>query len=119
VSATIETGTGEGYTLTVNADGRAETQTKAGPTSAVRTAATVTTTSGTLVGERAGRQGLWVQNQGANAVHLRFDDAAATAADWLVPAGTGLRVERFSYEGAIQAIAVGGSSAVLVVEFVA
>jgi hypothetical protein len=118
VSATIETGTGEGYTLVVDADGNAATVTRLAAVEVVRTTGTVGTSSAELLPARPGRQGLLLQNQGANPVHLRFGDAAATASDWLVAAGGEVRMERLAYAGAVQAIAVGGSAAVLALESV-
>ena len=114
----------EGYTARVNSDGQLSTEsevtnavdTQPAIGSLTRTSVTVQVTSGTLVAALAGRRGLFLQNQGANPVFLRFAAAAATAADWLVAPGAEFREARFPYEGEIRAIAVGGTSVVLVVE---
>jgi hypothetical protein len=117
-------GSPEGYIAKVNSDGQVETATevtntvdvKAAAGAVYRTRVTVAVTSGTLLSSRTGRRGLWIQNQGANPVYLRFEAAAATAQDWLVAAGGEYRAENFPYEGEVRAIAVGGNSAVLGIE---
>ena len=114
----------EGYTARVNSDGQLSTEsevtnaveTQPAIGSITRTSVTVQTTSGTLVAALGGRRGIWIQNQGANPVYLRFAAAAATAADWLLAPGGEFRQERFPYEGEIRAIAVGGTSVTLVLE---
>jgi hypothetical protein len=125
MNASLETGTGEGYLARVNSSGRLETSgevtntvtTKAEGLTVYRTTATVASTSGVLVAARAGRQGLRVQVQGANAVYLRFESADASNQDWMVPAGGEYLADRFPYAGAVRAIAPGGDTAVLVLEY--
>jgi hypothetical protein len=116
VTGAIETGTGEGYLARVTEEGRVETSTKPASATVHRTSVTVQTTSGLLVGEREGRRSFHGQNQGANPVHLRFEAAAATNADWLVAPGGVFRAEEFPYEGEVRAIAIGGTSVFLVLE---
>ncbi|MCK6478980.1 MAG: hypothetical protein HUU06_00395 [Planctomycetaceae bacterium] len=129
---TLQAGDGSGRTATVNASGQIETSvgntvattvgntvtTTPSPLSAYRTSATVGTSSGTLVSARSGRRGLWVQNRHAtNSVYLRFEAAAATTSDWLLPPGGEFRAESINYEGEVRAIASGADTTVLVVEF--
>ena len=116
--------TPEGYTARVNSDGQISTQaevtnavdTRPASGDLTRSSVTVQTTSGVLVSALAGRRSIWIQNQGVNPVYVRFAAAAATAGDWLVPAGGELRLERFPYEGEIRAIAPVANSTVLVLE---
>jgi hypothetical protein len=115
--------TPEGYTARVNSDGQISTETEVTNTvdtqpaagSVTRTSVSVGTTSGTLVAALPGRRGIWIQ-VGAFPIYLRFAAAAATTADWLVPAGGEFRQERFPYAGEVRAIAVGGTSVTLVLE---
>ena len=122
MNSAIETGTGEGFLATVTPDG--SLQTEVGNTVTVEKAAqtvyravvTAGAASGTLLGARTGRQGLWVQVQGVFPCYLRFANAAATNQDWLVAAGGEYRSEDFRYEGVITVIAPGGNSNVLALE---
>lgn len=116
MSGTIMDGGGSGYLASVNSDGELATASTPAAHAVFRTSVTVQTTSGVLVGARTGRRGLWVQNQGANPVFLKFDPSAATAGDWQVAAGSEFRAETFAYEGEIRAISTGGNSAVLALE---
>ena len=114
----------EGYTAHVNSDGQIATEAEV--TNAVethpairdltRTSVSVGTTSGQLVAALAGRRGIWIQNQGANPIYVRFAAAAATTADWLIPPGGEFRQDHFPYEGEIRAIAGVASSQTLVLE---
>ena len=112
----------EGNLAVVNADGKLETHvtdtvtTQQAAYTVHRTSATVTTSSGALVGARPGRRSLWIQNQGANPVYLRFGAAAATTSDWLVPPLGEFRAEEFPFESEIRAISTTDSSTVLVLE---
>jgi hypothetical protein len=129
-NVSIMTGTGEGTLAKVSTTGSLQSEVvntvdvDVGNTVTVqkegftvyRTHSSVGTTSATLVGARAGRQGLWIQNQGANPVYLRFENAAAANTDWLVPAGGEFRAEDFSYAGIVTAIAGGAASNVLALE---
>ena len=112
----IETWSGEGYGVRVKADGRLTTEATEAPVSVVRSVVTVQTTSGTLAAARPGRRGVRLLVLGANVVYVRFEAVAATNQDWAVAAGAQLVMDPFPYEGEIRAIAVGGSSNVLVLE---
>jgi hypothetical protein len=112
----IESGNGEGYLLVVDEEGSARGRTKPTAGDATSSRPTVGVTSAQLVAARDSRQFLLLQNQGANPVYLSFGTTAATAQDWMVPAGGEFKSDRFPYAGPIQAIAVGGNSAVLVIE---
>ncbi|NUN52308.1 MAG: hypothetical protein HUU06_05915 [Planctomycetaceae bacterium] len=117
-------GSPEGYLAKVNSDGQMETATevtntvatKPGAAAAYRTRVTLTTTSSTLLAARTGRRGLWIQNQGANPVYLRFEAAAATNQDWLLAAGGEFRADNFAYEGEVRGATGAGTSAVLGIE---
>lgn len=77
-------------------------------------------TSGQVVAARSGRTGLLIQNLGAVPVHLSFADSSrpATATDLMIaPGGTFEMSCRARYEGAVQAIGVGATSQLAVVEY--
>lgn len=118
MSTAIEGGDGRGHLAEVTPEGKLRVTSRSEDLVAYRASVTVQTTSGQLVAGLAGRRGLWVQNQGANPVYLRFEAAAATNTDWLVGAGGEFRAEDFPYEGEVRAIAVGGTSVVLVLQMV-
>ena len=122
MNSAIETGTGEGFLARVSSAGNLQTEV-ANPVTVekaalavYRTVVTAGVASATLVNARTGRQGLWIQNQGAFPCYLRFASAAATNADWLVAAGGEFRAEDFTYEGVVTVIAPGGNSAILALE---
>ena len=112
----LESGDGTGHRVTVNARGRAGSETVEAPWTVARSVVTVQTTSTSLAAARPGRRGLRVAVLGANPVFLRFDGAAASAQDWPVAALAQLALDHFPCESLITAIAVGGSSQVLVLE---
>ena len=116
--AVIGTGGPEGHVATVTSDGEGQTIDYGAPVAMQRASMTVQTTSGQLVAANAGRQGVWFQNQGANPVYLRLEAAAAVNTDWLLAAGAELRLDRLAYDVEIRAIAVGGTSVVLVLQWV-
>jgi len=116
MSTTIQSGDGQGYAAKVSEDGLLATETQASPHGVYRSSVNVTATSGTLVAARAGRRGIWVQNQGANPAYLRFDSSAALVTDWSIAAGGEFRSDSFAYEGEIRAISVGAGTTVLVLE---
>ena len=130
MNVSIMDGTGQGGLASVTAGGSLKTEVgntvdvavgntvtveRAG-LSAYRTRGTVGTSSGTLLSARTGRQGLFLQNQGANPVYLRFGSAAATNQDWLVAPGGEFRAEDFRYADVVTAIAAGGNADVLALE---
>ena len=116
--------TPEGYTARVNSDGQIATEsevtnpvdTQPATGTVTRTSVTVQNTSGQLVAALANRRGIYFQSQGAFPIYIRFGTTAATAADWLVPPGGELRLERFPCEDAVQAIAPGGNTVMLVLQ---
>lgn len=112
----VQDGNGSARVLSIGEGGAALAETRPSEHGVQRSSVTVGVASGQLVGALDGRRGIWVQNQGANPVYLRFDTVAATAADWLVAPGGEFRAESMAYAGAIQAIAVGGNSVVLVLQ---
>lgn len=122
MSASIETGTGEGFLASVDSAGNLQTEVNNTVTvqkadlTVYRAVVTAGVASATLLAARTGRQGLWIQVQGAFPCYLRFANAAATNQDWLVAAGGEFRAEDFTYEGIITVIAPGGNSNVLALE---
>jgi hypothetical protein len=112
----VQDGKGGGNLLTVSPEGEAATQTRPSEHGVVRSSVTVGVGSGVLVGALDGRRGIWVQNQGANPVFLLFGPGVAANTDWLVAPGGEFRAETMAYSGAIQAIAAGGNSVVLVLQ---
>ena len=121
-SVSVVTGTGKGTLLGVNDYGSLPAEivntvtTEREGVTVYRTHASAGITSSTLLSARAGRQGLWFQNQGAFTLYLRFENAAATNQDWAVMAGAELRATDLSYAGVVTVISPGGNCNVLALE---
>lgn len=122
---TLQAGDGSGRTAVVTAGGSVSTEvtgtvtTRGLTTTVQRTLATVGTTSGEVLDDRASRRSLWIQNKDATkSVHVRFGDTAATTDDWKIAPGGELRAEGVFCESAVQAIASGADTSVLFLEFV-
>jgi hypothetical protein len=121
MNVSLESGNGLGYTVAVTEAGSLQTEvgntvtTQRIALSIYRTLVSAGTSSGQLVGQRAGRQSIWIQN-GANPAHVRFANAGASTSDWLIPAGGEFKAENFTYVGIITVITTGGSSNMVVLE---
>lgn len=133
----VETGTGEGFTARVSAEGRLLTDAgdiqsveevqrivdpvtiRAEVVEVATSTPTATTSSSEVVSVRTGRRGLEIQNLGTHAVHIVLDgsSSATTANRRLDPGGVFTLPAGMTYEGAVRAIAVDASCALSVVEF--
>jgi hypothetical protein len=114
----IESGDATGNRAQVNGEGQVATEMTEAAWSVVRSTVTVLTASTTLAAAEPRRRGLRILVLGGNPIYVRFDGTAATNQDWPVVAGGQLVLDHFPCKDAITAIAVGGSSAVLVLEMV-
>ena len=103
-------------TVDVAVQGGVETSVAALTLSTANRGVTVATSSGQLCSATSGRQSIYFSNNGANAVHIRFGTDAATTDDFLLAAGAHVTFERVGGD-AVQAIAVGASSRVAVIEW--
>lgn len=114
---------GTGTTLWVSSANPLPVAGTFGPTPASTAAVTdptVTTASAQLIAANFGRLDLKFFNAGANPVYLLFGAGTASAVNCTVPlvAGAYYNVEGL-FTGAVQAVAVGGSSVVCVTELTA
>jgi len=113
-----------GFTAKVDQEGSLQARV-AGTVATTRAAVTldtdhrgadVSTTSSELVGATTGRQALYISNNGAAAVYLRFGTGAASANDFLLPAG-----ERVTFhpvgDDSLKAISAAGTCRVAVIEW--
>lgn len=111
----------EGHVARVDSEGRMLTAVLP-PITAVEQSSPIAAAgvSAQVVAPLAGRTRLLLQNLGAFPVHLSFAGPArpATPIDLMVPPGATHEMCCYSrYEGAVQAVAVGGASQLAVVEF--
>lgn len=128
----IETGSGEGFTAQVNAEGRMlsdveEMQRIVEPVTTrpeimnvATTTPSVTTSSSEVVASRTNRRWLEIQNLGDFAVHFVLASsatAATTSHRRLNPGEVFSWRDGVAYQGAVQAIASGGPSQLAVMEF--
>jgi len=131
-TVTVQDGAGNGFTLLVDANGRAQTEvnevqqivepvtTRPEIMSVATSTPMAGTTSSEVVAQRTGRRWLEIQNLGDKNVHIRLaaSGSAATANHRrLLPGEVYRWRDGVAYEGAVQAIAIGGSSQLTVQEF--
>jgi len=129
----VESGRGDGYTATINSDGELladveEVQRIVEPVTtrpevmyvATSTPAVPSGTSSEVVGSLTERRWLEIQNLGDFPVHILLADSPATASvanRRLDPGDVYSWRNGVSYDGAVQAIAIGGASSLAVDQF--
>jgi len=118
IDARVRSESGGGYAAGLNARGREMTKAFPPARTVYATPGMADTISTEVLPARAGRTGLVIQVKGANAVYFRFAESAASILDLQVaPGGMFEFPAGNTYEGPIRAIAPGGPTDILLLEF--